>query len=453
MKHDRVELWIAVAIVFIAAISFWVARSYEPFTAGLGRQRDDVYFENIAFHLARGEGVMLDFTNEEWRRPFDEANQAGENNWILAQRVRGITTSRSPGFPLLMAAVYQVAGRNWVAVRVVNVAILAVALTLLVRVVVRYFGWGIGGLALLTLLGDAFVLQTASQLMTESLATAVTCFLFVAVVELTAREESGGAETREHKRQRLWPWLGVGLLYGFGILVRANLNAWLALICVGLGAIVLGRLWRRIPLGPLLVPAVAFGLGVALIAAPWWIRNCVLTRAFGPSGTSGTFSLAGAYCDKAFSNGGNWDEETVLGSQQRSLQRPGFLSHSLPEQEFLMAEDSRQMARDWVAKNLEKLPVLALKRAQSHLGFYGHPEWLMFLNGLLIFGAVIGCIASRQSFGWWIAVVIGMSVLTTMLTWSHYGRYSIPIRPLIHVGSAIGTFAFWRFVLGLSPKR
>jgi hypothetical protein len=322
MKHDRVGLWIAVGVVFVAAISFWVALSDEPFTAGLGRQ---------------------------------------------------------------------------------------------------------------------------------SLATAVTCFLFVAVVELTAREGSAGAETR--KWQGFWPWLGVGLLYGIGILVRANLNAWLALICVGLGAIFLGRLWRRIPLGSLLVPAAAFGLGVALIAAPWWIRNCVLTRAFCPTGTSGTFGLASAYSDKAFANGGNWHEDTVLGSQRQSLQRPGFLSLSLPEQEFLMAEDSRQMARDWVAQNLEKLPVLMLKRAQSHLGFYGLPVWLMFLNGLLIFGAVIGCIASRRSFGWWIAVVVGMSVVLTMLTWSHYGRYSIPIRPLIHVGSAIGTFAFWRFVLGLSPLR
>jgi hypothetical protein len=61
--------------------------------------------------------------------------------------------------------------------------------------------------------------------------------------------------------------------------------------------------------------------------------------------------------------------------------------------------------------------------------------------------------ASRQSFGWWVAVVIGMSVVTTMLTWSHYGRYSIPIRPLIQVGSAIGTFAFWRIVLGLPSER
>jgi hypothetical protein len=72
---------------------------------------------------------------------------------------------------------------------------------------------------------------------------------------------------------------------------------------------------------------------------------------------------------------------------------------------------------------------------------------------VLIFGVVIGCIASRQSFGWWVAVVIGMSVVTTMLTWSHYGRYSIPIRPLIQVGSAIGTFAFWRIVLGLPSER
>lgn len=75
------------------------------------------------------------------------------------------------------------------------------------------------------------------------------------------------------------------------------------------------------------------------------------------------------------------------------------------------------------------------------------------VNGMLFFGAIIGCATWRWPFGFWIAAIVSVSLLTTMLTWPHYGRYSIPIRPLIHVACAVGTVNFWTWVLGKLSAR
>jgi hypothetical protein len=220
-----------------------------------------------------------------------------------------------------------------------------------------------------------------------------------------------------------------------------------------LTAVILYGVCRRQPAGWLIRPAAGFCVGVVLVAGPWWVRNCLVTKAFAPFGTSGSFGIAGGFTDAAYANGGNWDPEIVLASQRQTLSKPGMLEKSLPEQEYLMGKNSNQLAKTWIAENREKLPLLMLKKAYSHLGFYRQPWPLVCLNGLMLFGAVLGCYASRNSLGFWVAVFVGLSVVTTMLTWSHYGRYSIPIRPLIHVASAVGTIAFWKYVIGKLGQR
>ncbi len=429
--------------LFFAAIAGWIAVSNETFCGSPGRQGDDVYFENIAYHLAKGEGIKYDFTDEHWRRPYHVANQAGQNDWIFYLQVRGVTTSRSPGFPLLVAGVYKAFGRNWTAVRVVVAMMLAAGLTLLIDCVVKYQGWLAGMLACATLLLDFFILQTAGQFMTEGLGTVVICLLFCAIIHLT-NQSPITSRTKE-----ILGWIGVGLIYGLGILVRANLNGWFALIMMSLAAMMLFEICRRRPVNWLTWPAAGFCAGVIVVAGPWWARNCVVTKAFAPFGTSGSFGIVGGYCDAAYANGGNWDPVIVIAAQQQTLGKPGILDKSLAEQEYEMGKDSNHMAQKWISENREKLPLLMFKKAVSHLGFYRHPLPLVYLNALMFFGALIGCYASRKSLGFWVVVFVMLSVVTTMLTWSHYGRYSIPIRPLIHVACAVGTIVFWKFVLGL----
>ena len=78
-----------------------------------GIDRDDVFFDNIAFGLWKGEGIRLDFDNSEWREVYNE-DMTDQNDWIFSiSGVRGATTSRAPGYPLLLSYCYQFNGRSW----------------------------------------------------------------------------------------------------------------------------------------------------------------------------------------------------------------------------------------------------------------------------------------------------------------------------------------------------
>ena len=113
-----------------------------------------------------------------------------------------------------------------------------------------------------------------------------------------------------------------------------------------------------------------------------------------------------------------------------------------------MGQFSREQGNQWARENWQQLPSLMIDKALSHLALINRPVKIVpWLNALLLAGAVIGCLASWSRFGFWVALILFLSTATTMLTWSHEGRYLIPVRPLIHCAAAIGTVYFWRWVL------
>jgi len=406
-----------------------------------GSMGDDVYFENIAWHLAKNEGVKFDFTDPEWRRPYIETNLDGHNDWILALGHKGLTTSRSPGFPILVSMIYRVVGRNFAAVRIVNIVLLAASITLLLHTVARFHGMIAAALALATISLDFFVLRTAGQFMTEAPGTVIVCIVGSACIWLTQRPPASS-------RTALFSWTAVGAVFGMGMLIRANMNSWYLLIAAGLGVTLVWKMVNRRDWMPTFKYGLGFGVGVLLVVTPWWVRNCQVTGGFSPFGTSGSFGLVGGYCDEAYEEFGNWSLDASVASQKESMRKPGFYQLALPEQELLMGHDSEALASKWISGNWSKLPALAGMKALSHLGFYRLPLPVLWLNGLLWFGMAVGCIATRKTTGFWIVAVVLMSIITTSLTWPHYGRYSIPFRPLVHVASAIGTVMFWSYLLG-----
>lgn len=431
--------WIVFALCFAAGLA-WSLIFHEPLLGPPGNMGDDVYFENIGWQLSQGRGVSFDFTDPEWREPYRMGNSDRGNDWILNLQHRGATTSRSPGLPLLVAGVYSVAGRDFLAVRALILLMMAGGCGWLLHLVARRRGWLPAALGLLTLLLDGFVWRTAGQFMTEGPAVAITVVLCSSAWLLSSNRDQACWRVR-------LGWFGTGLLFGLGILVRANMNAWLALIVLGL-AILLGlRLLRSRDWQTLLVAALLFGIGSAVIAVPWWIRNCQVTGGFAPTGTSGSFGLVGGYCDAAFNDFGNWSIEASVESQKRTLSRPGVRELPLARQEYLMGLESTAAAKEWAQANWYRLPQLFGMKLLSHLGFYRQPRELQVLNCLLLFGAAWGCWSMRRGLGLWIALIVGLSLVTTALTWPHYGRYSIPFRPLLHVACGVGTVCFWTGVI------
>lgn len=397
-----------------------------------GVQRDDVFYDNIAFNLANGNGYSLDFSNEQWLQLYRDNNAGGNHDWIFDLNATGPTATRAPAWPLLMSVVYRTAGRRFDIMRIINIVAMTLGLTFLLCTVYRFCGGVVATFAAVTMALDFAVLRTAGQVMTEAVATAWVAFCFALTIIMFCRSPD---DDRSPKQYRSWFLVGIGI--GVLSLIRGNANAWIVMIAiamVALGAFHRGassswRFW--------ITRLVLFVLGVAVVAGPWWVRNCQVTGHFEPFGTGGSIGAAGGFSDGALRNLGNWDLATVQAVQQQAGAQHDFSGLTLAEREYRIGLESRGFALEWIIDNPMKLPGLTLGKAFNHLGFGNdfHPA-VIAVNVLLLLGALVGF--GVRDVGRLAGLVLLISLLTTLLTFSHFGRYSIPVRPLLHVSCAIG---------------
>lgn len=433
-------------IVLAAATTLWWSTGEEKWLELPTRHGDDVFFENIAFQVWRGNGIAVNFADSEWRAPYVAENTDGKYDWFLAWEHRGPTTSRAPGFPAFAGGVYALVGRNIVAVRLAAATVALFGLAFLMATIRVHCGLLVAVMAMATISCDLFILRALPQFMSEGLGIGLMSLLIGLCI-------IGQESWRKRDGLHLIYPIAIGVIFSVAMLVRSNLNAWLILLVFGGGAFgaVHSLRDRKIPNWTL--GAALFLGSVIIVSSFWWSRNCIISRGFTPFGTAGSFGLAGGYCDGAYDNFGNWCMDTAVATQTDASRVAGFASLSLAEQERVQGEHSASVAKQWMQQNPQKLIPLAGMRIISHLGFYQRNSVLLIVNGLLLFGAVLGIWWQRHSIGWWILLCVGLSVVTTALTWSHFGRYSLPIRPLVHVACAIGTMCFWTFVFQLTKSR
>ena len=184
---------------------------------------------------------------------------------------------RPPGYPVLLGAVYAVAGpHSWTWARLAG-AVLGTLVVLLLFLLARAMGGARTGLvaAAIAAVFPPLVLLNAS-LLTEPL------FLVLEVAALLALTAARG-------RPRLVLWAAAcGALCGLAALTRsAGLLLLLPAVFV---------LWRAGPGGrrSLAAPAVAV-LAAAAVVLPWTVRNAVVLGAFVPISTQGGPTAAGTY--------------------------------------------------------------------------------------------------------------------------------------------------------------
>ncbi len=439
--HRR-SLFFFLLWLFFGIVSYgWCVQKGTSFHATPGETHDDVYYDNIALSLATGKGFQFDFTDKEFKRPYQATNRNHVNKWLIMSNFEGPTTSRALAFPYLLSKSYQIFGRTWFVPRIANIIMIAFGLAVLVSTIGSCFKNPIFCLiAAATLSLDFELLAAARHIGTESLAVLAISLVFSSLI-LAWRN-----------MRRILPWFSSGILFGMALLVRPQLNAWLLLIVLvtlfggALQFVVGARLPRlRIQNGDLFAKRfVLFILATVLVASPWWIRNCCVSNGFEPFGVAGKLGWVGGYSDAAIELKGNWSlkesvQQQVIFFDQLTVQEQAL---SFAEQEHLIGKASFQTGMSWMKNNLSKLPSLMCMKGVSHLGFNSQlPPWAVLANLALILSALIGFILSWRQYGMWAAIVVALSLVTTMLTWAHYGRYSIPIRPLIHLGSAVtGTY-------------
>ena len=185
---------------------------------------------------------------------------------------------RPPGWPYLLAGVYEVTGARGTAGRVAAAVLgtLSVLLIYLIgdaafgRTVARWAGW----------LAAVFppLVFMSGWLGAESL------FVFVMLAAVFATLRARGSP-------HLVRWaLAAGFACGLAALTRANGMVLIAPVVLALAATAGFRL-RRPSMRPLLAPFVAL-VAMVVTVAPWTIRNAVVFGEFVPVSTQGGYSMA-----------------------------------------------------------------------------------------------------------------------------------------------------------------
>ncbi len=265
-----------------------------------GRCGDDIFYDNLAYHLVLGEGFRLNFADADWLQAYQGPRNGELANSIVTLDVQGVTATRAPGYPCFLAAVYHQFGRDWNVIYFLQWIILCATLTTLLILVCRTFGIFAATIATVTIACDFGVLTTISQLMTEALATSLASLTFCCLIWAWNHPQTSKGEVAKLVGRSprpvpfgLWRWAILGMLFGLMIQFRTNFAAWFVMFCV------LAIPWMIIlqvagkQASRFLISFAIFFLTVVIICLPWSYRNCVVLEKFQALGYGGQHWLGG----------------------------------------------------------------------------------------------------------------------------------------------------------------
>lgn len=371
---------------------------------------DDSDYDLLAIELAAGRGFRFDYDLPEWRATYENADR---EIYATALKRHGAapTTYRPPGFPVMVAGLYSLFGRQFDVVRVTNCLLMAGAGGFIAWLVAARMGPLPG-----VLFGVLFALVEhrarfhAGQFSTESLATFAVCGLLVLMAQLP--------------RGRAPLFVGAaGIVAVAAILTRPILVLWLPILVPLVAWLVKGTAARRIGLATLFAGVIVAGL------APWSVRNCRLLGEFAPLGTHGQQNLAAAYSDEALARGGIWfplDEVGFFPAEWDDSQ-PGL------HREERRAELSEEAGMAWIRAH----PAGTARLMALHVWRMWQPtmHWDALILGLAFLGWCLW--PDRREWG----LLTGFLVANTLavgVTWSVGGRFLVPLLPLINGLAACG---------------
>lgn len=420
------NIFLRAAIVF--GLMFGVCLAYSLWEGSLNAPpyptSDGHDYHHLAVRLSQGEAYAYDWTNPASKAVYHPFDINGKYEEVLTRAGVGATTQRPPGYPALLAMIYAIAGPSFMLARLANFAMMALAAAIAVAFAERRGGSmtaivAAGGM----LVVDPLLIWHTTLVMTESMAA-----LLVMLVIVSAASAM---------RQPNWR---VGLLTGglFGLLtlVRPNFTVWLPLIGLILAWCFFRdwRKWSQPERRRNLSCLLAMGAAVLVVACPWWIRNCNTTGRFTPLGTLGSQSLAGAYGDAALNHFGNWQSDSrALAAAKLD---PDFANASYAENEYQIGVESQKLASHWIAENYHWLPYLWLARMASLFGLFHPLDLIRFV--LLLIGAIV---VWRWPGGRLLVLAVAINAFVVALTWSHYGRFLAPLRPIVNVIAAAAIVA------------
>lgn len=355
----------------------------------------------------------------------------------------GPTARWPPGYSTVLAGVYRVVGVEPLAGELLNAVLGAITVTVLVLVVGMALDRTVGiaaGVGLALLPGP--ILWT-DVLVAETLYTA----LFVLMVGLVLRSHPS------------WRWaLAAGALVGIGALVRGEAFTWLLLPVVAW--------WPHVDRRRLASYAALTVAAVAVVIAPWTIRNAIVMDAFVPVATNASQTLwsghhPGAtggqtYPPPEYVHSFGHDLRTRELESSTALRNDALeymVTHPLREVQLvplkvvhLLRGDS--YALSWVNAGLEGRPGPLSPIWVERIGVVADAGWF----GLLALTVLGGIALGRRFWSRPIGRLAATSFATALFLYgfAYYGnyRYRLPYEPLMVVVAAAFVVQVWRWRSG-----
>ena len=464
------RLWFYLGLIWLLPFHLLLVYQNEWFGELPKPVGDGLDYENLAFHLWRGEGFVFDSSDVQWRAPYVAKAELYQQHLDAPPRTLAVT-GRPPLFPLLIAGLYKFIGRDAMGLAAVHMLLascLAISGALAGWVTARLLSHTVsmpliivGVLSTWGIHATNRTLRTYTEdFLTEPLALLLTELLVVAVVGLLAQQPTPPVAparcttngvpnaTTDQGVLSAWKCVGrsalLGILLGTMILARSLFVLWIPGVAILVYCSFPGARRRR------LVCAALVACFVCLVCGPWWIRNMLVLHAPMPLGTQGAITLVGGYCDASLEAGGDWQFAPEL--QLRSaLAADGSLESAANEtqREVVVARAARRQVHEWIGNHTTELPALAWARIATHWSPYSGPSLAWKLAAL-----AGGCclLLRRDRLAWWF---LGLPLLSTLLAASLYttgGRFLVPLYGLLFSLAGYGLSCGISHGLGKFPR-
>jgi 4-amino-4-deoxy-L-arabinose transferase-like glycosyltransferase len=329
---------------------------------------------------------------------------------------------RPPFLSFLISVVYRIAGRNFLAWRLLDSLILATALSLACALGWDLFGGLVAIFSSILMLASATYLDSARDgFLTEPLALLLLVLLLRTVNAL-------------FRRPLLRYAVGGGFCLGLLGLTRSVYALWLLPVSLLLAVL----LWQdriskeRAKLALLLL------VSAFLVQLPWWLRNGQLLHKPLSLGTQGDLNLYAAFGEAAYRHQGAWWNAVETDGRVAFVDELGRDCKECDEVE--LANYLSGGARRWVARHPLKTLQLAwwkIRGSWSHLpatGWIGGVLWLGMAAPFVLWRRrrALSAEAIAPVF-----LAIALTHLFIAATWSTGWRFLVPIEPLLILLSSV----------------
>jgi hypothetical protein len=415
----------AVALIVNAA-AVMMGRANQPPKPGDGQD-----YESIAYNVAAGRGYGRWLANPEFQKPYLESDTPGEyRDWLNSGGEYTPTAYRPPGLSTMIAGVYKVFGRNFLAWRLLNSFITALAITLAAALAWHLAGSGVGTAVGVVGIVDPTFREYAGYFLAEGtvyLLVVCLAWLLVSII----------------RKRQLRDAMLLGLTLGAMILMKSLYVLWIPMLLL-----ILAWCWTRpgasVEIAQrkhLAAAAGVFLIAVLVVPSPWWVRNCVVLEAPMPMGTQGGIGLPGGFSDAALENGGLWVDADSFGVFDEINRDLDDKDASPLEREIVRSKYGTTWVLTWMKDNPVKVVQLM-----------GLKLWRLWTRGPTIQALVMGILGLMAGWHWlrgrpeicvlWALVVCNS--LTAMATYvTGGGRFMTPLLLILYILGAIGV---WRLI-------